>query len=200
MSKIEMTKITRPTLDDDADFDNKFVKSLENEAVKKFGASANAYLLSFHDDGVVWGKFAGGKLLTSDTLKDSSGNNLETPSPAFRTETLQECRLFNEIGELLVWRGDGQYKARWIIDDATEKVDEYFVEKQVLWGTKTENGNEDFTVVADGSEGLRHAFPQELNFKGKKRPLRLHVRHYVKYDGDGCAKIAFSRLAGISVE
>jgi CRISPR-associated protein (TIGR03984 family) len=171
---------------------------------------AGTYLLSFHDDGVVWGKHQAkngtGKLLTSDKLKDSQGQPLLSPSPEFRIETLQECRLFNNKGELYIWRNSSGFKARLIEDDSTAsdaEDREYFDERQVLWGTQAECGNDEFTIVADGSEGLRHAFPYgvETNkFDDKKRPLRLCVRHYLIYDDDGCAYISLSRLMNVDVE
>jgi CRISPR-associated protein (TIGR03984 family) len=177
------------------------------------------YLLSFHDDGVVWGKLKAengvSKLLTSDVLKDSAGKSFPSPSPEFRVETLQECRLFSIKGELYVWRNGNGFKARLIEDNSmNSKAEdrEYFDEKQVLWGTQIEiikdnNGslltNGNFTVIADGSEGLRHAFPQKVDakkFDGKKRPLRLCVRHYLTYDNDGCAYVSLSRLVDVEVE
>jgi CRISPR-associated protein (TIGR03984 family) len=176
---------------------------------------AKTYLLSFHDDGVVWGKIKNGKLETSDNLPD-------TPSPQFRAETLQECRLFSDKGELYIWRNGNDFKARLIEDSLTDtdaEEREHFEEKQVLWGTQIKNGNDEFTVVADGSEGLHHAFPQKVddvefkvkddkgkvvkNDKGedvRKRPLRLGLRHYLSYDGDGCAYVSLSRLVNVEVE
>ena len=167
---------------------------------------SKAYLLSFHDDGVVWGKIQNGTLQTSDDLKDADGKPISSPSPEFRPETLQECRLFSEQGELYVWRNGDDFKARLIEDHSTDaKAEErdYFDELQVLWGTQIERSNGEFTIVADGSEGLRHAFPQLVdpkNFDGKKRPLRLGVRHYLSYGDDGCAYISLSRLVKVDAE
>ena len=173
---------------------------------------SDACLLSFHDDGVVWGKIKNGQLLTSDELKDPNGNPF--PSPEFRAATLQECRLFSDKGELYVWRNGNGFKARLIEDNKEapndEKKDECFDESQVLWGTKIiDGGNDEFTIVADGSEGLLHAFPMKRsdietkfsnNPKELKRPLRLHVRHYVDYDPEGCAYVSLSRLVCVGVE
>lgn len=193
------------------------VSELLLEHSTKLGDSENVYLLSFHDDGVVWGKIKNGKLLTS------SENLPETPSPVFRPETLQEFRLFGENGQLHVWRiGENEFKASLALDGNSGEFEFLQTEEQVLHGTKTENDNDvnrKFTIVADGSEGLRHAFPKPVNdesFKQKdekgniikdkngkdvrKRPLRLHVKHYIEYDNDGCARIAFSRLVNVSVE
>lgn len=189
------------------------------------------YLLSFHDDGVIWGKLktenGTSKLLTSDELKDSQGKPF--PSPEFRVETLQACRLFSERGELYVWRNDNGFKARLIEDNSTAsdtEEREYFDEAQVLHGTQIDKDKDGnlltngvFTVVVDGSEGLRHAFPQQVldeefkikddkgrflkNTKGeevRKRPLRLCVRHYLSYDDDGCAYVSLSRLIKVGIE
>ena len=136
---------------------------------------SDACLLSFHDDGVVWGKIKNGQLPTSDELKDAQGKPF--PSPEFRPETLQECRLFSDKGELYVWRNGNDFRARLIEDSKEapndEKKDECFDENQVLWGRGIARKNyskiarddeelwqtEDFTVVSDGDEGLLHAFP-----------------------------------------
>ncbi len=181
----------------------------------------DVYLLSFHDDGVVWGKLKNGALIIS--AKGDISAPPQTPSPKFRADTLQELRLFSERGELLVWRsGSNDFKARLIQDfkeseinkPADTKLKEYFDEPQVLWGTKAEAGNTDFTVVADGSQGLRHAFPLKVedsefidesskansnNKENRLRLLRLDARHYVDYDDDGCAYIALSRLVEVEV-
>jgi len=159
------------------------------------------YLLSFHDDGVVWGKVKAEDLLTSDDLQ-STGEKL-SPSPKFRSATLQECRLFNERGQLHLWRnGSGGFNGRLFLESENSEL-EAIEEQQVLWGTKPDGGDGEFTIVADGSEGLRHAFPQGVaanKFDDKKRPLRLYVKHYLDYDEDGCARIEYSRLVTVGVE
>ncbi len=169
--------------------------------------SSNIFLLSFHDDGVVWGKIKDGKLLTSESLNDDR-------FPKFRSETLQELRLFGENGQLQIWRtSEIEFNASLALESEfvtetdevkSEKCTYEFLqdENQVLWGTDYDDDNGDFMIVRDGSEGLKHAFPQvaQTKFDGKKRPLRLHVKHYIEYDNDGCARIAFSRLANVSVE
>lgn len=62
-----------------------------------------------------------------------------------------------------------------------------------------------FTLVEDGRQGLRHAVPIEVpdrafspsGSRRRKRPLRLQVRHYIKYDKDGHAYTALSRLVAL---
>lgn len=174
--------------------------------------SKKIYLLSFHDDGVVWGKVERNVLQTS--------NFAGSPSPEFRSSTLQELRLFGENGQLHIWRiGENEFNASLAIDGAAGEYEFLQDENQVLWGTYFDGGNNDFMIVRDGEEGLKHAFPKVIDDdvfkvkddkgnvvkdkKGKdvrKRPLRLHVKHYIEYDNDGCARIAFSCLVNVSVE
>jgi len=179
----------------------KKISALLLEKAESVGDDGKVYLLSFHDDGVVWGKVKNQTLITSD-FKDS-------PSTLFRPETLQELRLFGEKGQLHIWRtGETEFKGCLALEDYLKDF-EPIEEKQVLHGTRIdtdENGkdlsNVDFMIVRDGLEGLRHAFPvvDKSKFGDQKRPLRLLVKHYVEYDEDGAARIAYSRLANVSVE
>jgi CRISPR-associated protein (TIGR03984 family) len=190
---------------------------LEGKAAQLKGEGENkdqVYLLSFHDDGVVWGKIKDdGSLITSQSLNDDR-------FPKFRHETLQELRLFGEKGQLHIWRiGENQFKASLALKSETGEYEFLQDEEQVLHGTYFDGGNDDFMIVRDGEEGLRHAFPKVVDDdkfkvkdeKGKvvkdkngkdvrKRPLRLHIKHYTEYDIDGCARIAFSRLVNVEVE
>lgn len=194
----------------EADFSQNMKFWLEKKA-GELNSSA-IYLLSFHDDGVVWGKVDGNILKTSDFP------NL--PSPEFRSETLQEFRLFGENGQLHVWRiGESEFNASLALDGNAGDFEFLQSEEQVLYGTYFDGGNADFMIVRDGEEGLRHAFPKVVtdeNFKQKgkdgkividkngkevrQRPLRLHVKHYIEYDNDGCARVAFSRLVNVLVK
>lgn len=173
-------------------------------------AIADVYLLAFHDDGVVWGRMKNGDLITS--AKHDHAAPPQTPSPEFRTITLQECRLFSERGELLLWHKAGnKFAARLILDGdaklpAQPAKANAFDEQQVLWGRYAEQNAGEFTVVYEG-EGLRHAFPTLSGLQqafanspnGQRRPLRLRVRHYLDEDDDGCVYVALSRLVKIEV-
>jgi CRISPR-associated protein (TIGR03984 family) len=173
---------------------DKNISALLIEKATILGDYEKVYLLSFHDDGVVWGKVKGGSLITSDFTG--------SPSPEFRHETLQELRLFGEKGQFHIWRiGENEFKASLALESYLKNF-EPIDEKQVLYGTACESKNDSFMIVHDGGEGLKHAFPivDKTKFDGKKRPLRLHVKHYIEYDIDGCARIAFSRLVNVSVE
>lgn len=176
--------------------DNSFADGMKTWLQTKSGElkSDKIYLLSFHDDGVVWGKIEKDGLITSDFTG--------SPSPEFRSETLQELRLFGEKGQLHVWRiGDKQFQASLGLESYLKDF-EPIDEEQVLYGTDCESENGNFMVVKDGSEGLKHAFPlvDKTKFDGKKRQLRLHVKHYIEYDEAGCARISFSRLVNVSVK
>ncbi|MCI0694047.1 CRISPR-associated protein Csx19 [candidate division KSB1 bacterium] len=162
------------------------------------------WLLAHADDGVIWGRIDGKQLITSHEA--AKGNAVaEKACPELRVETLQQARLFAEHAELLLWRnGDNVWHARLIRDaQAGEKVgwDESFDELQLLWGTNGkhlhfDDEKEDFTLLEDGAQGLRHAVPIKLTLgeKGVTTPPRLRVRHYlVKED---FARVAVSRLVG----
>ena len=146
------------------------------------------YLLAHAEDGVIWGRFDGGKLTTSNKVFP------EEKLPELRLTTLQQCRIFGEEGEVLLWSKNKSWKAR-LIEKKTN-VDS-ISEEQILWGTKGEKRG-DFTLLFDGSEGLKHAVPfplEKTDFQGNlHRPVRLVVRHYINYDASGVAKIFLSRL------
>jgi len=174
------------------------------------------YLLAHAEDGVIWGKFDSGKLTTSNEAFP------DEKLPELRLDTLQQCRIFGEKGEVLLWRIANGWKARIIQhldswqpqenpkeipggelkcfkipgnDDVLELIEEH----HILWGTKPKGEEKKgFTLMLDGSEGLKHAVPLiGINFNENKklyRPVRLVVHHYIDYDDTGVAKIFLSRL------
>ncbi len=144
------------------------------------------WLLAHADDGVIWGKVRDGKL-------HLSGDAFPQTSPPLRAATLQQARLFGPEGEILVWKEDAGWRARRIQDGDGDKV-EYYDEAHLLWGDREEGRQDGFVLLCQGREGLRHAPPLP---KGVQPPARLHVRHYLAYDPDGQACIAYSRLVGI---
>jgi len=151
------------------------------------------WLLAHADDGVIWGRADNGRIVTAEHLP------LDI-CPPLREETLQQARLFAPHAELLLWcKEEGQWTARLIRDAKNgEKPfwEEAIDEAQILWGTYAEQLSEDFTLMKDGAQGLRHAVPLALKgeFENEKRPLRLQVRHYIAEDKDGFARIVASRL------
>lgn len=152
------------------------------------------YLLAHADDGVIWGEFRGNdyKLVTSDVFPQLA---------KFRLSTLQQCRIFGEKAEVMLWKVGQNWKAR-SIEDGHLSDQNYIPEKQILWGTQKEDEKTEFTLVSDGSQGLKHAVPLTgITFKGKdSRPLRLQVRHYIDYDESGVARIYLSRLVNLDFD
>ncbi len=152
-------------------------------------ASDGEWLVLAHaDDGVIWGRIDAGSLVVPAEHQAQ-----------LRAETLQQCRVFNQDAEILLWRGgDDSWYAR-MITDSEDKDELALDEEQMLWGTKMKQspGN-GFTLVQDGAEGLAHAVPRDLSdadFRQQQRPLRLRVRHYLETDtSTGLVRIASSRL------
>ncbi|MEG3835710.1 CRISPR-associated protein Csx19 [Microcoleus sp. MON2_D6] len=153
------------------------------------------WLLAHADDGVIWGKFRG-----DDYKLVTSGDEDVFPQLAkLRSPTLQQSRIFGKNFEVMLWKVGQNWKARSIEDGHLSK-DDYIPEDQILWGTQEEGQpKHDFTLVSDGSQGLKHAVPLTgITFKGKdSRPLRLKVRHYIDYDESGVARIYLSRLVDL---
>ncbi len=151
-------------------------------------------LLAFADDGLIWGKIEKGIL----TL---SSEKFPGISPAWREQTLQEARLFNPGEQIHVWRTDDGWQARRITDGAGDQTD-YYDEAQILWGDTFQEQKDGFTRVSDGSLGFQHAVPMAVDKAkfGKKRPLRLKVRHYLNADEEtGVMTIILSRLVNVEV-
>lgn len=158
------------------------------------------WLLAHADDGVIWGRIAeNGQLITADNVAPEV-------SPPLRSETLQQMRLFGEDGELLLWRdGDNEWHARLIrqpVDGEPPTFTEAIDELQILWGTDPNPLDSAFTLMSDGAQGLRHAVPLVVSgkYSEENRPLRLWVRHYLKYDENGFTRIIASRLVGLKLE
>ncbi|HAN75612.1 MAG TPA: TIGR03984 family CRISPR-associated protein [Planktothrix sp. UBA8407] len=156
------------------------------------------YLLAHADDGVIWGQFRGENF----QLVTSGDDHVFPQLAKFRLSTLQQCRAFGDKAEVMLWKVDKTWKARLINDEYLLKLKEtYICEKQILWGTQPEAEKNDFTLVSDGSQGLKHAVPLpdiKDKFKEGKRPLRLTVRHYIDYDKEtGVARIYLSRLVDL---
>ncbi|BAY87719.1 hypothetical protein NIES267_72430 (plasmid) [Calothrix parasitica NIES-267] len=155
------------------------------------------YLLAHADDGVIWGKFQNGSLITADSIFPQFAK--------LRESTLQQCRFFGETSEVMLWKiddGESEFKAR-LVEDGDLKKEDYIPENQILWGTHGEK-RDGFTLLRDGTQGLKHAVPFteiELKTEGElKHPVRLQVRHYIDYDDAGVARIYLSRLVGLTAK
>ena len=193
-----LSPLNTDEIEDDKDYT--LMAWIEKKAKKLPGK----YLLAHAEDGVIWGRFDNNRLTTADQVFDKDIFRVDLPK--LRLNTLQQCRIFGENGEILLWRTDEGWQSR-IIQDNSE-VD-YITEWQILWGTQEEIGKNNtdgkkygFTLLSDGSQGLKHAVPlKEITFKEDKeklhRPVRLLVRHYIDYNDSGIARIFLSRLVSL---
>ncbi|MDZ8227613.1 CRISPR-associated protein Csx19 [Nostoc sp. ChiVER01] len=155
------------------------------------------YLLAHAEDGVIWGYFDSEVNLITPTEPEELFPKYKFP--LFNYETLQQGRVFGDSAEIMFWRTEDGLKAILIKDN---KDTEFLTEKQILWGTQAEEVKDKFTLVSDGSQGLRHAVPVtgiEFNKTEKSyRPLYLIVHNYIDYDENiGLARIYLSRLVSL---
>lgn len=157
------------------------------------------FLLAHAEDGIIWGKFQDGNLITADSVFSQFAK--------LRKLTLQQCRIFGEHSEVMLWKADDSdngFKARLIENQDMDKK-ECIHEYQILWGTHGDKrDSEGFTLLWDGKQGLKHAVPFtdiELEKDGKlKKTVRLQVNHYVDYDDAGVARIYLSRLVNLTAK
>ena len=157
------------------------------------------YLLAHAEDGVIWGHFKEGKLITT-------GSNDVFPHFAFaklHLSTLQQCRIFGKDAEVMLWQNDGEWKARLVKDTNGVTL---IKEPQILWGTHGEkHEDKGFTLLWDGrQQGLKHAVPlTDITFEKHQKlkyPVRLLVHHYINYDDAGVARIYLSRLVSLTAK
>jgi CRISPR-associated protein (TIGR03984 family) len=116
-----------------------------------------------------------------------------------RAGTLQQVRIFGPAGELYLWRGDGEWRGRYL---AARAEDDTLTTHYLLWGDSVKGRmSGDFQLLSDGVEGLHHAPPllPETSFDPKRQNLGVQVQHTVAYDEDGQAHIAASRLVALVV-
>lgn len=148
------------------------------------------WLLAHTDSGVIWGKLHNDKLsLSSEAFVDQS------VVVSLDWTTLQQCRLFGAMGELLLWQASDGWQARLRCDEA-ENGNEGFCldEAYLLWGTRQENAAKGFLLLAEGSQGIMHAPPLDTSPTEARRAALL-VRHYLREDpSSGQLRISASRL------
>lgn len=152
------------------------------------------YLLAHAEDGVIWGRFDKGSLITAQKVFHK--HDFKVNLPKLRLLTLQQCRIFGEHGEVFLWQSGSNWKCRFI----GKLEEDTITESQILYGTQGKE-REGFTLLSDGSQGLRHAVPLTgitFDKQGKKRPVRLLVHHYITYDDTGVARIYLSRLVDLT--
>jgi CRISPR-associated protein (TIGR03984 family) len=181
---------------DQVEITQEFFSSLRGWLADKM-APEMPWLLVHADDGVIWGRRTeDGKLIASS---DVFGDKSRYPEIAvdLRVDTLQQVRVFGPAGELFIWRSGESFAGR-SITDGPDTPENAFEEKHLLWGQGAQRVfQQDFTLLAEGQQGPRHAVP--LVVDGKRRPA-LRIRHYVDYDGEGQAFVHLSRLVDLLAE
>jgi CRISPR-associated protein (TIGR03984 family) len=193
---IQRGSYTLPPLDpiDPAFADDQQLTWLRAQA-QQYGLTT---LLIHADDGLMWGTVLNGKVhLASQAFPERF--------PPLRSITLRQLWLFGEKAELFIWRSDGGWSGRLLVDQP-EKAGWYFDEAQIQVGDHVAEARNGFTLVAEGQEGLYHAVPipsAQIPFTPDRRdrhhPLRLTMRHYLdRVEADGTLVIAHSRLVRLA--
>jgi len=157
-----------------------------SEQIQKYNLR---WLLAYADDGVIWGE------MRQDGLHLSSKLFPEI-SPSLRYITLKEARMFNENAEMHLWSDVVTCKGILIKEDEGFET-ECYDESYLLWGTKKGKTEDGFTLVYQGSEGLCHAPPVGIDNDQAQFQINIKVRHFLDYDSEGQAYIAFSRLVSL---
>ena len=170
-------------------------------------AANTDWLLAHCNDGVVWGRWdvQQNRWRLSTVQFPKYGR----VSPLLAEENLQQLRVFGSEREVLVWRTEGGFTGRVLIEGSGTVRQELQPkeEKHILVGDRLLAGPVDgFSLVGD-ARGSRHAVPllcEEKDFKDGNRtrwPLRLTVRHYFTQNEDtGVVQIAASRLVKVMKE
>lgn len=155
-----------------------FISEITAQAVK-FGFQ---WFLAHADDGVIWGEFREGQLVVSKW------------SPALREITLQQVRAFGKNGELLLWRNNATWFSRLIIEEENGMNTEYVEQQYLLWGDQVEATENGFSLLSQGTQGLRHALPVAI--QSFVQPT-MTVRHYLSEDNDGQVFVNITRLVSV---
>jgi CRISPR-associated protein (TIGR03984 family) len=111
-------------------------------------------------------------------------------------KTLQQARLFGCEGEILIWRMENELTARRLLEGQGDETG-YLDVEQLLWGDRVEKPLDDFVLLREGEQGLRHAPP--IKVAGNPGPEAcLIVRNYLAYEEDtGQAYVSLSRLVDL---
>lgn len=118
----------------------------------------------------------------------------------FDSKFLQKIRVFNQDKEVFIWRTEEGFKGRLRVDEqgkGTFVVDA----NQVLWGTKAEKKNSDFTILTEerGTE-LILPFPYSKleGVDDEKNRVFLKTRNYIGDNDIGQATYVDSRFLGFA--
>lgn len=195
-SKAKLTDLDIPLIKPDeipSDFADSQAAWLVKRA-KSLTSKSNEpiYLLLYADDGVLWGRVENEEIVIPQNC---------SKLPKLRSLTVQQCRLFNSIGEIFIWREEeGVWRGREIIDEGKDydKIDE----EQILFGRKAEELNNAFTYVYEEGEGIYQVVPLKISQHelDKNKRIFLSIRHYFGKDEDGQLTIEYTRLRGLNIK
>jgi CRISPR-associated protein (TIGR03984 family) len=165
------------------------------------------FLLLHADDGIIWGR------ITQNTLTYPTDG---VWTPPLRSITVQQCRLFGDLGELFIWReAENVWRGRKLTDDPIAHY-QLVTERPFLIGDRIYDPAKDrtgaplpttwptgFTPIIEVTTGMRQIVPCNVvgDEKGVIAPThrpRLTVLHYLHEDEDGQSLVAYSRLKNVA--
>jgi len=191
---------------------DKWSDVLTHAALEKEAQSIQAqWLLAHADDGLFWGRITKGRLIVPEVIEDVATADPIMPEYKFdiaklNETTLQQLWLFGPVSEAFLWRSEHGWQIRRITNqqrpDGSTSLTQAINEDYLLYGTQSEKTKQGFTVVRDGQQGLRYAFPDVLTLDTKEteRRLKLKVRHYLSTTDDGFVSIGASRLVTLEIK
>ena len=192
-TKSPLLKPTPYALDEFSEFAKDIEAWLAQQAAGLASAAQPVFMLIHADDGVIWGRIDNGTLVYP---KPSAW------TPKLLSLTVQQCRLFGDLGELFIWReAENVWRGRRLVD--VPGVDyELIIERPYLVGDRVYNSlpvPNNFTPIIEITTGMRQIVPCSVtpNKNGEIIPAqrpRLTVLHYLHEDEDGQALIKCSRL------
>jgi len=147
--------------------------SVETLARDRFGEIG--FCVFYLDNKVIFGRYNGESFLFY---------NKDLPKPEF----IQKMRLFNKNKELLLWRkqwkkSSGDFAFRLRVDgegDNTDAIDAM----QVLWGTKANSLDENFTEISE-KRGMKIIVPLKgVEVDDGEKRLFILTRNYITYETD----------------
>jgi CRISPR-associated protein (TIGR03984 family) len=128
-------------------------------------------------------------------------------SPKISKSNLLEIRLFGKKKEILIWRTEREMAGRSLTDEPIENKGSPFrrdIEKRILVGDWLIEGPKDGFTRVGTADGREQGVPLECtheDFKDKRWPLRLEVRHYFEQEQEtGAIRVAVSRLVDVFKE
>lgn len=150
--------------------------SLEDLAHDKFGEVG--FCIFYLDDKVLFGRYDGTSFLFYKKY---------LPKP----KHIQKMRLFNQNKELLLWRKrwnghSGNFAFRLRVDEEGDNTD-VIVAMQLLWGTKANSLDENFTELSE-KRGMKIIIPLKgIEVDDGEKRLFILTRNYINYKTDDSA-------------